>query len=250
MSSPAAFFISDAHLGAEPEVREAVRERLLHAFLTSLVGRATDVFIVGDLFDFWFEYATAIPRRCFATLCVLRRLRESGVRITYLAGNHDFWLGPFLRDEMGFVTHDGAVALELQGRRVWLHHGDGLIGGDLGYRVLKRVLRSPASIALYRLLHPDLGIPIARVASRWSRDAREAKARSSAAGPDDERLVREVAEPRFREGHDAVLVGHFHRWFERREGGRDFFVLGDWMELFTYVELRDGVFRPGRWPSA
>lgn len=246
MSSPAAFFISDAHLGAEPEEREAQRERLLHAFLTSLIGRATELYIVGDLFDFWFEYATAIPRRCFATLCVLRRLRQAGIAITYVAGNHDFWLGPFLSREMDLRTHDGALSLDLQGRRIWLHHGDGLIGGDLGYRMLKRLLRNRTSVALYRLLHPDLGIPLARVASGWSRDARDPK---GATRPlDDGRLVREIAEPRFREGYDAVLVGHFHRLFEHREAGRDFFVLGDWIEYFTYLELRDGTFHVGHWP--
>src|SRR5262249_41363007 len=136
----AAYFFSDAHLGAESREREADREARLHDFLTSLRGQATELYIVGDLFDFWFEYRSAIPRRHFATLAALQRLRESGVAITYLNGNHDFWLGPFLRDELGVHTHDGALALELQGHRIWLHHGDGLGGGDLGYRLLRKVL--------------------------------------------------------------------------------------------------------------
>jgi len=232
----AAYFISDAHLGAESREREGVRERRLHDFLASLPGRASALFIVGDLFDFWFEYRSAIPRRHFATLAALRRLADSGVAVTYLNGNHDFWLGPFLRDELGIRTHRDALALDLQGHRIWLHHGDGLVGGDLGYRMLKRVLRNPASIALYRLIHPDLGIPLAHWVSRWSRESREGRPL------DGDRLWREIACPRFAEGFDTVMVGHFHHAWERREGARTCFLLGDWIERFSYVVLHDGVF--------
>ncbi len=237
MSSPAAYFLSDAHLGAEPVEREAPRLQRLHAFLDSLPGRASELFVVGDLFDFWFEYRTAIPRRLFPTLSALRRLHEAGVGITYLNGNHDFWLGTFLADSVGARTVDGALAIERQGRRIWLHHGDGLVGGDLGYRVLRRLIRSPASIALYQLLHPDLGLPLARAVSRWSRHSRGERPL------EPERLWREIAEPRFREGFDAVMIGHFHHVYERREDGREFFVLGDWMERFTCAVLQDGVIR-------
>src|SRR5439155_4205664 len=136
---------------------------------------------------------------------------------------------------------DGPLDLTLDGRRIWVHHGDGLIGGDLGYRALKRVLRSPVSIALYRWVHPDLGIPLARWASRGSRASRAGRAL------DGERLYREIAVPRFRAGYDAVMVGHFHHAVERREGEHAFFVLGDWMRHFTYVELERGEFRLRHW---
>jgi UDP-2,3-diacylglucosamine hydrolase len=243
MSEPVtAYFLSDAHLGADPREEEAAREARLHHFLTSLRGTAASLFIVGDLFDFWFEYRTAIPRRHFATLAVLRDLRASGVAITYLNGNHDFWLGPFLRDELGLRTHRDALALDLQGHRIWLHHGDGLVGGDLGYRMLKKVVRDPTSVALYQLLHPDIGIPLAHLVSNWSRRAR---ADRPLAG---DRLWNEIAIPRFQEGFDTVMVGHFHHPWERREDGRTFFVLGDWMETFTYVVLRDGAFTLETWP--
>jgi UDP-2,3-diacylglucosamine hydrolase len=239
----AVYFFSDAHLGLAGADVEAEREARLHDFLTSLVGRASAVYIVGDLFDFWFEYRTAIPRRHFRTLAVLARLREAGIAITYLNGNHDFWLGPFLREDMGLDVRDGAVPLELQGRRIWLHHGDGLIGGDLGYRVLKRILRHPWSIALYGLLHPDLGIPLARRVSLWSRHA------GGDRPLDGDRLWREIAEPRFAEGYDTVMIGHFHHAFERRERGRALFVLGDWMDHFTYVVLRGGELALENWPD-
>ena len=239
----AVYFLSDAHLGTESREREAAREARLHEFLTHVEGRAAALFIVGDLFDFWFEYRTAIPRRHFATLAALRDLRHAGVEIHYLNGNHDFWLGPFLSQELGLTTHAGPVALTLQGRRLWLHHGDGLVGGDLGYRMLKRVVRHPASIGLYRLLHPDIGIPLAHFLSNLSRDSRARRAL------DGDRLWREIAGPRFAEGFDTVMVGHFHHVYERRDGKRTFFVLGDWIEHFTYVVLEGGELRLEAWPG-
>lgn len=236
-------FLSDAHLGAESREREAPREARLHSFLGALPGRASSLVIVGDLFDFWFEYRTAIPRRAFPTLAALQRLREAGIDVQYLNGNHDFWLGTFMRETLGIRTTDQPVTIEQQGRRLWVHHGDGLVGGDLGYRVLKKVIRSPLSIGLYGLLHPDAGIPLAHAVSRWSR-------RSRGHGPlRAERLWREIAQPRFAEGYDGVLVGHFHHVHEQREDGREFFVLGDWIDHFTYAELEDGRLSLRTWPA-
>jgi UDP-2,3-diacylglucosamine hydrolase len=239
----AVYFISDAHLGADSEALEAPRRRLLLDFLAHLPGRASALYIVGDLFDFWFEYGAAIPRRHFETLAALRRVRDAGIPVHYLNGNHDFWLGPFLDRELGLVTHMGPVTLETQGRRLWIHHGDGLVGGDLGYRMLKKVIRHPVSVGLYRLIHPDLGIPLAHHVSRWSRHSRPDRP------PDVDRLWREIALPRFADGFDGVLVGHFHQVVERREAGREFLVLGDWMEFFTYARLEAGSLAIERWES-
>jgi UDP-2,3-diacylglucosamine hydrolase len=239
----AVFFLSDAHLGAEPVEKEAAREARLHEFLTAAAERATELYVVGDLFDFWFEYRSAIPRRHFATLAALRDLRRAGVQVHYLNGNHDFWLGPFLSGELGLTVHSGAVALERQGRRLWLHHGDGLIGGDLGYRGLKKVVRHPASLRLYQLLHPDVGFPLAHFFSNLSRGSRDRRVL------DGDRLWREIAEPRFREGFDTVMIGHFHHVYERREGRRVFVVLGDWIEHFSYAVLEGGELRLETWPD-
>src|SRR5258705_6467505 len=208
MSVPTAVFMSDAHLGIDPKQREVAREARLLDFLYALPGRAESLFVVGDLFEFWFEYRTAIPRRYFELLRALKHVREQGVEITCLAGNHDFWLGHFLHDELGIRTAEGPVTTTLQGRRIWLHHGDGLLGGDLGYKVLKRIVRSPTSIALYRWLHPDLGIPLAHWAAHRSRMSRGIKPL------DGERLFEGVAAPRFAEGYDAVMIGHFHHVYE------------------------------------
>jgi UDP-2,3-diacylglucosamine hydrolase len=243
MHSASVFFMSDAHLGVDSAEQEGARTARLHDFLNSLPGRASSLYIVGDLFDFWFEYRTAIPRRYFSTLAVLQGLRATGLDIAYLNGNHDFWLGHFFRDTLGIRTIDGAAIVEAQGRRLWLHHGDGLLGGDLGYRLLRGALRSRAGIALYGCLHPDLGMPLAHVVSLWSRHSRGDRPLRP------ERLWREIAEPRFREGFDAVLIGHFHHAYERREPNREFFLLGDWIDHFTYAQLTDGKLELKVWPA-
>jgi UDP-2,3-diacylglucosamine hydrolase len=243
MHAGSVVFLSDAHLGAESRDLEAARAARLHSFLDALPGRASSLVIVGDLFDFWFEYRTAIPRRLFPTLAALQRVRDAGIDIAYLNGNHDFWLGTFLGETLGIRTISGALTIEQQGRRLWVHHGDGLVGGDLGYRMLRGVLRSPVSIRLYQFLHPDLGIPLAHAVSGLSRQSRGHPALQP------ERLWREIAEPRFAEGFDGVLIGHFHHAYERRERGREFFVLGDWIENFTYVELEGGTLSLHTWPA-
>ena len=243
MHAGSVVFLSDAHLGAETRDREAARTARLHGFLDSLPGRASSLYIVGDLFDFWFEYRTAIPRRYFGTLTALQRVRDAGVEITYLNGNHDFWLGSFLAESLGIRTVDGPVTVEAQGRKLWVHHGDGLIGGDGGYKLLRRVIRHPFAIGLYGLLHPDLGIPLALAVSGRSRSSRG----DPPLTPD--RLWNEIGAPRFAEGYDGVIIGHFHHAFERRDGGHELFVLGDWIDDFTYLELTDGVLTQSVWPG-
>src|SRR5262245_13108579 len=103
-------FMSDVHLGIESKEREAAREARLLDFLRSLPGRAAALYVVGDLFEFWFEYATAIPRRYFGLLRALDEIQERGVEITCMAGNHDFWLGRFLSEDLGIRTVDGPLA--------------------------------------------------------------------------------------------------------------------------------------------
>ena len=211
--------------------RTIVRPHVAHLreFLTSAPGKAAAP-------TSWATCSTSgsvRPRHpgAIRTLACCGNLR-SWDRDHLLEPNHDFWLGPFLSRELGIVTHQDALDVSLQGRRIWLHHGDGLMGGDLGYKVLKRVLRNPVSIGLYRWIHPDLGFPLANrvsLASRHSRDARRL---------DGDRLWREIALPRFAAGYDAVMVGHLHHAFATR--GRNVFLCSATDRWFTHVVLGNG----------
>jgi UDP-2,3-diacylglucosamine hydrolase len=128
------------------------------------------LYIVGDLFDYWFEYRSVIPRGFTRTLGALASLVDAGVRIEYLVGNHDFGHRDFFEQEIGVKIHYDDIALNIAGRRCYLSHGDGKAFNDTGYLILKRVLRARISNALFRFLHPDIGIGTASYASRRSRD--------------------------------------------------------------------------------
>jgi UDP-2,3-diacylglucosamine hydrolase len=228
-------FISDAHLGSGPDSDE--RCRTLAEFLASRRNALTHLYILGDLFDFWFEYRYAIPKGGFPILRALAELVGHGVPVDYLGGNHDFWCGSYLEREIGVRVHQHPIRVEHQGRRIYLAHGDGIVPGDTGYRILKAVLRSPLSIGLYRMIHPDLGVPLAHRVSLVSRKHTHERRFYV------DRFSRYLAGPRFAEGLDAVIVGHVHDPMHFRDAReRDFLIVGDWIEFFTSVTLRDGHF--------
>ena len=229
------YFVSDAHLGSGPQ--HDLRVRTLVAFLRSIQDSASEVYVLGDLFDFWFEYKHAIPKGHFRVLRALAELVEAGVRVHYLGGNHDFWCGSYLSREVGLTVHPRPIRVEHQGRKLFLAHGDGLGPGDTGYRILKKVLRNPVAIALYRTIHPDLGIPFAYKVSKTSREY--------TAGLEVllGRMSRHVISPQMRDGVDAVVIGHIHVPIHRTgPGAMDFLIIGDWLENFTYVKLTGGAF--------
>jgi UDP-2,3-diacylglucosamine hydrolase len=232
----AAFFIADAHLGAGSEASNRERERDLLAFFDHVGGDRSALYVNGDLFDFWFEYEYAIPKRYVRVLMALGELRRHGVPVHYVGGNHDFWIGDYLKRELDVAFTDEPTPLSIQGRRIMLAHGDGLGPGDRGYKVLKAVLRHPLSRRLYRWIHPDVGIPLAGGTSHTSRRHAPRRPRS------EEELEATLGGSFFEAGYDAVVLGHYHRPIHRRHDGRDFLVLGDWIEGRSVVRLEEGRF--------
>jgi UDP-2,3-diacylglucosamine hydrolase len=230
------FFIADAHLGQGSPESNRERERDLLAFFDHVGSTGAALFVNGDLFDFWFEYGHAIPKRFVRVLLALESLKRHGVPVTYVGGNHDFWIGDYLRREVGVAFHDEPTPLALQGRTVMLAHGDGLGPGDAGYKMLKGVLRARLSRFLFRWIHPDIGIPIASRTSHTSRTHAPRRARS------DEELEATLGGPFFAAGYDAVILGHYHRALHRSSPGRDFLILGDWIRGRSVVRLEEGRF--------
>ncbi len=227
-------FVSDAHLGAA--LGRSDREDRLIDLIRSLYGSAAALFLMGDLFDFWFEYRHTIPKGTFRVARALAELKESGVPAAFFGGNHDFWIGSYLRDEVGLSVFQEPAVMRLQGRLVFLAHGDGLGPGDTGYKVLKRILRAPWAIAAYRAIHPDLGIPLARRVSGYSHERRETRAEAL------DRILRGVVAPRLRGDVTALVMGHIHEPAHLRGQGRDFVLLGDWMDQMTHARLERGQF--------
>jgi UDP-2,3-diacylglucosamine hydrolase len=226
LPSPA-IVISDIHLGhASPAV-----ERSLVAFLRSLPGRAGSLLINGDLFEFWFEWRTVVPRSGVRVLAALMDLRDAGIPMTMIAGNHDCWGGEVLRDagvDFQFGPWTGALA----GWQTRVEHGDGLrVAEDRGYRALRTVLRNRTAIRAFRLLHPDLASRLAMGSSSASRSyqprdegrgLRAVAAAALAADPTTELLVY---------GHSHVAA------LERMPSGNVYANAGSWLDRPTYLEV-------------
>ena len=217
--------ISDAHLGhASAEV-----ERSLLGYLRSLPGRAGSLLINGDLFEFWFEWRTVVPRSGVRALAAMMDLRDAGIPVTMIAGNHDCWGGDVLRDA-GVDFQIGPWEGALGGWRTRVEHGDGLREKeDRGYRALRRVLRNPLAIRAYRMLHPDLATRLAMGSSQTSRSYQ----------PRDEgRGLREVAAATLasRPELELLVFGHSHvAALERMAGGSVYANAGSWLDAPTYL---------------
>lgn len=235
------YFISDAHLGCDTEPAEQKKQAALIRFIEHIDVAGNTLYIVGDLFDFWFEYRSSIPRKYFPVICALRHLIENGVEVVYITGNHDFWMDSFFENDLHISVYRGSLHTEIDGRRIFIVHGDGLAQKDIGYRILKRILQHPLNIFLYRLLHPDLGFAIAGFFSRWSRHHCEMKIR------DAEYIA--YAKARFADGFDGVIIGHTHRPQVFREGQKTYINTGDWMTHFTYGKMKNGRLSLETWPT-
>lgn len=218
------------------------------AFLRHVGEHGAALLLNGDLFDFWFEYGTVIPGRHFRVLAALADLVDAGIPVTMVGGNHDAWGGRFLRDEVGIAFHAGPIRIELAGRPALVAHGDGLGRGDLGYRVLKKVLRSRAAILAFRALHPELGVRLAKAVSRTEeRDEGEAAARGRARFLEAWATEQLEADPSL----GWVVCGHAHIPAVREIApGRYYLNAGDWIHHETYITVEDdGTPELRRWPD-
>jgi UDP-2,3-diacylglucosamine hydrolase len=220
------YVFSDAHLGFAPsEV-----ERSVLGFLDHLRGRAGSVVINGDLFEFWFEWRTVIPRGSFRVLAALANLRDSGVPILAIAGNHDCWGGEMLRRDVGVDYQYGPWRGSLAGWRAHVEHGDGLRGvEDRRYRLMRRVFRNPMAVRAFRWLHPDLATGIA---TRSSRASRTYVARDGGRGLRDAAVAALAADRDL----DLVVYGHSHVTALHRIGARQVYANpGSWLDEPTFL---------------
>ncbi|GIV50456.1 MAG: UDP-2,3-diacylglucosamine hydrolase [Candidatus Kapaibacterium sp.] len=233
------YFLSDVHLGYGTLEQTRQRESLLIAVLEAIRPRATQLFLVGDIFDYWFEYRTVLPRQFYRTLAALDRMRSHGVAIDYLVGNHDFGHRDFFERELGIPVHWHDIERTLGEKRFYIAHGDGKVAGDWGYLVLRKLLRSRLANKLYRWIHPDIGIALAALSSRKSRNytsERDDGTRDSLAD-----FARHAICER---GFDYVIMGHRHRptvqQYSCTQHRGTYINLGDWLSS-PRVAVFDGV---------
>lgn len=236
MDNAPVFATSDVHLGAVPDTTA----RSFHRWLRWATPQASALLINGDLFDFWFEYRSVIPRGYTRTLGLLAEIVDSGVPIHLVGGNHDWWGGGYLTDEIGVQFHHEPFILDLAGHRCLVAHGDGLGRGDLGYRALRKVLRAGLTRWAFRWLHPDVGASVARRVSRTEiRTSGSAQEGRSARDLELERWARDQLLDD--DELDLVLLGHSHRPTRVEVApGRFYINAGDWLHHHSFVVLPRG----------
>ena len=230
-----AYFLSDVHLSLNNEAPEQRRRERLFRLFESIRETGGTLYIVGDFFDFWFEYKHAVPRYYYDVLAELRALVTAGVQVHYILGNHDYWTRDFLADVIGIQIHHQAARFTIGNRQVLLSHGDGLLQGERGYRIMRRIIRSRWFVFLYRWTHPDIGIAFAQAISRTSRNNQSHYYQDKDAY--HEELIR-YAQVQWEDGTDLVVLGHYHlNRLHTSDGGKQLLCLGDWISHFTYGKI-------------
>jgi UDP-2,3-diacylglucosamine hydrolase len=235
------YIVSDAHLGvASPQI-----ERSFVSFLRGLAGEAASLVINGDLFDFWFEWESVIPRHSFRALAALAELKDASVDILWVAGNHDCWGGEVLRQDIGVIYLVGPWEGDIAGWRVRFEHGDGLRDReDRGYRMIRPLMRHPLAIKTFRLLHPDWASKLAQGSSTASRTYR---------ARDEGRGLRSIAKNQLEGAKDLDLLvyGHSHvPALERMESGGVFGNAGSWLDAPTFLRLTDEAVELREWDGS
>ena len=243
--SDTVYFLSDTHFKYhKKDPHESRKRALFREFLISIAG-ASRLYLVGDIFDFWFEYRSVIPRYYNDVLKAIGTLAESGTEIFITGGNHDHWFGSFLPETIGVTVLPGTAIHDIQGRRVMITHGDNLLPGDYGYKTLKALIRSRPVVAIAKLFHPDLLYAFAASFSKTSKELTHSKTRACA-----DRLTAMALENLFNDGNDAFVMGHVHVPRLSDFAGKTFIILGDWETHFSYARLEGGHFTLESYKSA
>jgi len=237
------FFISDTHFGAAAEAKEQEKLERLTSFFNFIKQSCNQLYIVGDLFDFWFEYKQVVSNQYFKILYRIHQLIENNVMVHFLPGNHDSWIRNFFTEQIGIIVHPEFFPSEIQSKKVLLFHGDGISKKDTGYRILKKIFRNRVNIFFYRLVHPDFGIPFAKLMSMESRK------HTSGREFNDENDYLDFAIEKFNQGFDYVIVGHSHNPLYKKVNNHVLLNLGDWINNFSYGKLEGGNLTLNYWNS-
>ena len=234
-------FISDIHLGLQAKEVEQEKEKLLVKFLEFAESNCDELFIVGDLFDYWFEYKRVYQKGFFRTLTSLKNLTDKGIKVHYFIGNHDFLHRDFFEKEIGAKMHMDAVEFSLNEKKFFIGHGDGMVENDTGYKILKWVLRNKVTQWMYSKLHPDFGIWLA---SRTSKSSREYTTKKDYGEVDG---LFETAKKKIDQGSDYVIFGHLHKKVFKNYKEGSYINLGSWLDEPCYGIFNKEGFKVINW---
>ena len=228
------YFLSDFHLGAPDQKTSLEREKRIVGFLDNIKNDTEALFILGDLFDFWFEYKTVVPKGFVRILGKLAEIRDSGIPIYFFVGNHDLWMTDYFEKELNIPVYRDNQEYEFNGKTFLIGHGDGKGPGDRGYKRMKKVFANPFSKWLYRWLHPDLGVKLAQYLSVKNKLI-SGDADVKYLGEEKEWLVLYSKRKLESKHYNYLIFGHRHLPMVLKVGENAEYVnLGDWINYFTY----------------
>ena len=229
------YFASDFHLGIDVKYTSAERERQIVAWLELIRKDASRIYLVGDLFDFWFEYSYAVPRGYVRLLGKLAELSDAGIELHIFTGNHDMWMFDYLEKELGATLYRAPVVHNIDGKKFYIGHGDGLGPGDHGYKFIKKVFANSICQWLFAILHPNFGIRLADFLSGWSRST--TKVEDKYFGDQNEWLLTYANQKLDEVNADYFVFGHRHLPIDRllKNGTSRYINLGEWMNFNSYA---------------
>jgi len=233
------YFASDFHLGSPDEKTSRIRENRIVRWLNYIEPNCSELFLMGDIFDFWFEYKTVVPKGFVRLLGKLAQMSDQGIKIYFFKGNHDMWVNDYFTKELGIQIISDEFEMERNGKRFYLHHGDGLGPGDRKYKFLRKIFRNPVCQWLFSLVPPRIGMGIA---NGWSSSSRAAGttpdgvSKEKFMGMENEWLAVYAKEVLQKTHYDYFIFGHRHLPLDLRLNENSRYVnLGEWLNFYSYA---------------
>ena len=229
------FFASDFHLGLDTGSLPLDREKKVVGWLNDISPQANEIFLVGDIFDFWWEYKHVVPRGFTRFLGTVARITDSGIPVHFFTGNHDMWVSDYLINECGVIMHTDPLTTLFSGKKFYIAHGEGLGNKNLAYKILLKIFHNNTLRTLFSALHPSIGV---RLGHRWSLSSRLGKGITTEfLGEDKEDLIRFAVSCFEKDNIDYFIFGHRHLAMTYKlKNNSEILFLGDWIKHSSYAE--------------
>lgn len=231
---------SDLHLGAPNKESSLKREKIFVQWLESIEKDATIIYLVGDIFDFWFEYRKTVPQGYIRILGKLAMMADKGIEIHLFTGNHDLWYGEYLKNEIGAKIHTGPITVTHFNKKYYIAHGDGLGPGDYGYKFIKKIFINPVCQWLFRRLHPDTGVSIADFFSKLSGYYSKTGKEPEFFGENENLIIHSRSILKQSPDYEYFIYGHRHilKRYTLSDNSESIY-LGDWLKYNSYVKITE-----------
>jgi len=238
------YIVSDNHFSMNDDLKEKDRrEKIFKVFDKIKTNGKGSLIIGGDFFDYWFEYKNQIPKGYDSILSALSDLNNNNIKIHYIAGNHDFWDFGYLNSKTGLNFYKSDLSLKSNDKKILITHGDGILKSDVGYRIMKKIIRSKLFIFLFNLLPPSLTCSLAEKISKSSSDYNHHDRYKKIIFKD----TLDYSKNKWEVGYDIVCIGHYHQTGIIKHKNKEIIYLGDWLSKFTVTCIKNGKSWQGDW---